>query len=214
MGKGDPRDIFKLKPIKPGGGRSRGHQPRGKGGKFGSGREEDVRQPVLTRRAKEMGWGKDKEARARASAPWLGEDLGRVMERLADDAEELRKLWGIWLGLCQAMRTYRHRILDKRAGPKGANFTMIHEKLETSADAPPSDARTEEERDEGARESHRRWMDRLDRLPTGMGHRSRLMQAESGSTRELWTGHAPSLAGSKTMEALRELAKVIERESR
>lgn len=198
-------NIPELAPIK------RKHQPRGKGGRFAGPVEEDVRKPAFDRRIAEMGYENNKGGRKAAAAPWLGEDLGKVMDKLCDDADEIQRLWTIWQGMSQAMRTYRLRILDKKPGPKGAAFAMIHEKLEVSADTPAADPRTEEEKDEGARESYRRWMDRLGRMRVG---RALLMQAESGMHRELWTGRAPTGVGSDTLEALRALAKIIDMEGK
>lgn len=197
-------------------------QPRSKGGRFGATRDtQDVRNVVLTKRAQDLGvklgpqsnheeLQRAQERRLSVTAPHLGEPIGKVLERIGRDKVEVDRLWRVWCQLTSAYRTYRLRILDKRIEAKGASF-QTSEKIEADPNE-KVDVRTEEEKDEGARESYRRWNARLDRLQTGQGHRSILTQAESGMGPELWSGKAPTARGRDAVEALRALARIIDKE--
>lgn len=219
MGRGDrpkhrppPRGIPEVAPV------GRPRHARDRRGKFAPAeRVEDARVVALTQRTSALGIKGDREGRRAVMGVHLGEPLGLVLERLCLDRHgvvdraEVASLWAIWLGYTGAERTYRARILSRPLGPQASAFAGVSERVEADPDH-REDLRTDDEKDEGARESHRRWMDRLDRLPTGFPHRSRLVQAESGMGPSLWEGRAPTSTGRAVLLALRALRDVIEGE--
>lgn len=217
MGKGDrrgrvpPKGIPELKPV---GSR---HYARDKGGKFAA-PQEDVRTTVLEARARQgvvevtreaKGKALSRETKRAVARPLLGEPMGMVIARLAEDRDEEAALWDVWCGFTSAMRTYRLRVLGTDLNPKGQHLPLVAERVETLPEE-TTDLRTEEEKVEGAKESRRRWMDRLARMYGA--DRPLLIQAESGMGKALWEGKAPTHYGRLTFNALKRLAKVIERE--
>lgn len=216
VGKGDrrhrapPRGLPELAPVL-----SKRHVRDTKGRFQPAAAAEDASRLALTVRCQTFGTARDKEARRRMAAPHLSEPLGMVLERLClsqdgrVDRDEVARLWSLWLGYTGAMRTYRLRILDRSLSPKGASYQMVHDRIEVDPDL-KADLRTEAEKDEGAIESRRRWVDRLDRLYGPA--RAHLVQAESGMSGALWAGKAPTARGRATLQALRQLALVVEGE--
>lgn len=202
MGKGDrrgkpPKGVPGLKPIGS-------RKPLRQGGRFARA-AEDARRTALEARCHHLGTVPDVDGRRAAAAPHLGDPLGRVIDRLAPS--DVSRLWGVWQSFCRAARTYRMVVLGVTGTPANSALPMIPEPVEADPSA-RVDARTPEERQADARDAWARWKGWLDEL---MGEdRILLLQAESG-VRELWTGRAPTSAGTLTFRALRRLADLSER---
>jgi hypothetical protein len=209
MGKGDTRHKPLPKGIPALAKTERRGWDRDKGGKF-SKPEEDPRQTALEARARHGGGtAANRDGRKSLARPILGEPMGMVIARLAADKDEEAALWDVWCAYTSAMRTYRVRVLGLNGTPAGSHLMVASAPLEAAPNEKHDD-RSEEERVEGAKESKRRWEDRLGRMYGA--DRPLLVQAESGMGKALWEGKAPTHWGRLTLEALRRLAKVIERE--
>ncbi len=207
MGKGDrrnrkmlPRGLPELAPVQ---GRSHARDRRGTNAPRG----EDARVVALTARCHHLGTVPDRDGRRAASAPHLGHDLGRVMERLAPD--DVARLWSVWSRWDAAERAYRMTVIGITESPQNAALPILPERIEADPDHRP-DTRDADERH---RDTVNRWMDwqgYLGSLPTS-ADASRLHQARRGNGPALWREHEPTDAGAATLRVLMALADVVEK---
>lgn len=229
VGKGDKRGkafkpLPKLGPTKAG----QAH-PRDRRGTGARSPVEDARLTALDARARHLGGltvltvpaefegigppepvaSVPERSRLSVTGPHLCEPLGQVMQKACADAEEIARLWAVWQAFCAAMRTYRVRIIGRGVGPQNSAIPMLPERIEVDP-GHTIDTRTAEERDDDAMRAYRRWQGHLGQLFGG--DRAYLMQAESGMGRPLFEGQAATRWGRFTLEALRHLADVVEKE--
>jgi hypothetical protein len=218
LGKGDRRALHKRAPLGlPGLApiANKNKPPRDAQGKF-AGPQEDVRVVALNARARHLGKNLSSNPveagamRKQVSAPWLGDPLGRVIERMvAEDQQELNRLWQVWLTYTGVMRTYRKRILGITGSPAATYVLRVSVTKHLDPDE-RQDTRTDEEKDDDARASWKAWQGRLNSLLPG--DRSALVQAEAQTGKSLWIGLQVSPTGHRTYDALKRLADLVERE--
>jgi hypothetical protein len=146
------------------------------------------------------------------TAPWLGCDLGRVMDAEVGNPDERVRLWGVWQSWCIAERRYRLRYLGATESARGAAFVMLPEVVET-AEHHTVDVRTGEERDRDAVAAWMRWQGWIGMLPL-TDDRTRLHQARREDGPALWRDREATDAGRATLRALMVLSDVVEGDRR
>jgi len=209
MGKGDrrhkapPKGLPELAPIVSGKAHARDRRAT-------NGPKDDPRKVALTARCHHLGIGADRDSRRKVTAPHLGSDLGRVMH-MACSQDEAARLWSVWQAWCMAERTYRLRYLGQAGEPKGATIALLPEKMEADT-GHTIDTRTPDERDRDSVNTWMRWQGFLGKLPAStlavVLHQAR---REDGPT--LWADRKPTEHGTLTLDALRLLADIVERET-
>lgn len=188
----------------------RDKQPRNREGQFAR-PPEDPRRDALNARC--IRFGLDPSARNReiVVAPWMGCDLGFVIEARTsgkDHMHQKARLWDVFSRWARAEATYRARYLGQREQPAGAALQMIPDRMETDQSA-TVDVRSPDDRDRDAVTGWMRWQGFL-------GHLSRdastvLHHARRNDGPTLWYDGQPTPAGLIALAALRDLADVSER---
>ena len=181
-------------------------QPRNREGRF-TRPEEDPRRQALDARCVRFGLKPSASNREIVKSPWMGCDMGFVIEARCGDREAAR-LWDVFSRWSRAEATYRARYLGQVEQPAGAALQMVPDRIETDPSA-TVDARTADELDRDAVNAWMRWQGFLGHMSADM--QSRLHSARRGDGRPLWLDQAPTTAGLVALEALRHLADVSER---
>lgn len=181
-------------------------QPRNREGRF-TRPEEDPRRQVLDARCARFGLDPNARNREIVKSPWMGCDMGFVIETRCGD-QEAAKLWDVFSRWSRAEATYRARYLGRGEQPAGAALQMVPERIETDPSA-TVDARTADERDRDAVSSWMRWRGFLGHMSADM--QTLLHGARRGDGPPLWLDQKPTPTGLVALEALRHLAYVSER---
>lgn len=186
-------------------------QPRDREGRFHR-PEEDPRRQALDSRCVRFGLEPSARNREVVKSPWMGCDMGFVIETRSYAQDEARpwasRLWDVFSRWSRAEATYRARYLGQLEQPAGAALQMVPERIETDPSA-TVDARTADERDRDAVNVWMRWQGFLGHMSADM--QSRLHSARRGDGPLLWLDFKPTPAGLVALEALRHLADVSER---
>lgn len=213
MGKGDrrgrkanPAQVPELAPII-----SQKHRRTRDKGRFVA-KAEDPRITALTARCHQAGieMTDPRAARSRAAAPWLGCDLGRVMNASLNQ-DQCSAAWSVWQAFCAAERNYRTRILGITGDPQNSAITILPEKLQAD-DGHTIDTRTADERDRDAVNAWMRWRGYVGCLTSTDA--SLLFLAERDQGRDLWRHREPTPRGLQTLSALIALCDAVERYGR
>ena len=160
--------------------------------------------PTLKARARQIGaCDSDTAVLREMRSPSVADSAGRslVLSEGHDGAAHLVETYGAL------------RIANERAGramgvgvyPKSGKIEMMPDRMETSADAPPPDLRTQDERDEAAERAWAIWSGRLAQLP--MGAASSIWTAIYGWA-DLHDGARITSAGQRFVAAMKDLHKM------
>lgn len=98
------------------------------------------------------------------SMPIYGHPCGVAIDALADNLDEALALWELFDRIDKADAAYCRHVLGRRRFAKTAKLELLPEKLETSADAPAADLRSDDEKHRDAQNGWARWTARLSRL--------------------------------------------------
>lgn len=199
--KADWKAAVKLAPVP-----KRSAQPRNREGRFER-PPEDLQREALDGRCRRFGVPVNASNREKMKSPWMGCDLGFVIETRCTDRDAAR-LWDVFSRWSRAETTYRARYLGQGEQPASAALQMIPDRMETDQSA-AVDVREPEERDRDAVTVWMRWQGFLGHLPVGA--RKALHEARREEGREMWVGAKPTDAGLAALDALRGLAEVSER---
>lgn len=120
---------------------------------------EDPRKTALEARAKMLG-----KPKGDPSLPLYGHPCGIAIDAMAADLDEALALWEIFDRIDKAHAAYCRHVLSVRRFAKTAKIELMPERMETSADAPAPDLRSEDERHRDAQNGWARWTARLARL--------------------------------------------------
>ncbi len=146
MGKGDKKALPPLAAIP-----KKTPQPR-KGGRFVKKSNDDAGDYAYYTRCKIFGIQPTPDNLLRMAQPMAGFQLGMVLIDQVRLNDERADLWNTWQSFCGSVRTYRSRILNIQAGPKGASDMSMPNPQE-----PSTDTRTDDERDEAAKRNYFAW---------------------------------------------------------
>lgn len=145
MGKGDKKALPPLAAIP-----KKTPQPR-KGGRFVRAATDDGAHAYRVR-CGIFGIQPTPDNLLRMAQPMAGFQLGMVLIDQVRLNDERADLWNTWQSFCGSVRTYRSRILGIQAGPKGASDMSM-----PNPQDPPTDTRTDDERDEAAKRNYFAW---------------------------------------------------------
>lgn len=182
------------------GGQSVEARPTGKDRRHTNQPKEDVRKPVLSKRARDMGISKIDDA----NDPVLGHDMGKCINAITGGNAQIIETWE---ELSASRRNYLSRYIGQTGEPRGATIAMVPGKMETD----PSlriDPRTVEEKAEKAKSSWQAWEARINALPAPQlkGAIRGVLNGFMGEA-TLWRDQAPTTTGKVAVEALRHLSK-------
>jgi hypothetical protein len=163
---------------------------------------------TLDARCRRFGIAASDAARAFMAGPEAGSGLGMVLLRLCASGDEVRRIWGYWQAWGMAERTYLQRKIGRTGDPQGAAIAMLSEALETSADHPAPDTRSEKEKLDAAVSAWMRWQGYLGHLSAeeqALLHGIRLDQIV------VWDNQEPTADGVRGLAAVRKLVLVASR---
>ena len=166
----------------------------------------DPRKTALEARCRIFGVAVTKTNMAALTGQHMSNQIGLVMERECSPSE-IPRLWDTWQGFCGAERTYRLRYLGQSGSAKSAAIAMVPDRMETDKSY-NVDMRDSDERDRDAVSNWMRWRGYLGHL-TGR-QQGFIHDAEMERGSDLWANGAPTATGHVTLDALKELAVVVE----
>lgn len=98
------------------------------------------------------------------SLPIYGHPCGVAIDALSNSLDEALALWEMFDRIDKADAAYCRHVLGVRRFAKTAKIELLPERLETSADAPPTDLRSDDEKHRDAQNGWARWTAALARL--------------------------------------------------
>ncbi|NBV62795.1 MAG: hypothetical protein EBR73_17385, partial [Rhodobacteraceae bacterium] len=128
-------------------------------------KEPDASIPAIIRRLRENGLPDTDANRATVKQAMAGDPVGQAIMRFTGSPQERQDLWGSATHLRRVWAAYRAAIGAPRAHPKGGTPTPV-DAMETSANAPAHDLRSDEEKSRAAVSAYmacQGWLDYCDR---------------------------------------------------
>ena len=168
----------------------------------------DPRKTVLEARCRQMGLDDTQKNKKAASAPHIGCQVGKVMDKTLTAAETARR-WKAFEDMLGAEAAYFSRYIGQGQYPRSAAMQMVRERFEVE-ESTRIDLRTEEEKARAAVNSWMAWQGILGHLSSGERIAIDLAKRD---TFELWDAATatPTRLGLASCEALGRLADIAER---
>jgi hypothetical protein len=137
----------------------------------------------------------------------LGEPAGQAVFSILEGREAAR-CWDAYKGLTAAEYRYHRIVLGQSPFAKTAKIEFMPERLEASADDPPEDTRSEEERQRDAVNARQRWKGL--EMQLSAPHRVAIHEAFLGTSEPMKDGN-PTRSGIVLVSALQILANIVDK---
>lgn len=177
---------------------------------------EDPQRTALEARCRHFGADTTAQDRLRVSAPHMGCQIGKVMERKigSDTREGKEEIAALWQTICRlgaAYATYRRRYIGQAEEP-ACQAIMVSQEFDAFMQAEETtsghDDRTSEERDRAAVNNWMRWQGYLGELSS---QQSVALHSARRDDPGLWVDTEPTERGLAALSALRELRRMVDR---
>lgn len=160
-------------------------------------RPEDPRKTALTARVRMLN-----RPKGDPSLPIYGHPCGVAIDALAVSLDEALALWALFDRIDKADAAYCRHVLGVRRFAKTAKIELLPERMETNADAPAADLRSDEEKHRDAQNGWGRWTACLARL--NARHRLAITDTMRG-VREPTRDGKVTRAGHEMVDGLRAM---------